>query len=111
MRIDLQSLWNKIMEYEFMPDGVDLINPPGFLEFLQLKSSAKLVLTDSGGVQEETCISGIPCVTLKGADNILVINKGLKDYAVEMDGDINKISVIPAGVDIDTFNPRWMALQ
>ncbi len=44
--------------------------------------------------------------TLKGADKILVINKGLKDYAVEMGGDINKISVIPAGVDIDTFNPQ-----
>jgi glycosyltransferase involved in cell wall biosynthesis len=44
--------------------------------------------------------------TLKGADKILVINKGLKDYAVEMGGDINNISVIPAGVDFDTFNPQ-----
>jgi glycosyltransferase involved in cell wall biosynthesis len=44
--------------------------------------------------------------TLKGADKILVINKGLKDHAVEMGGDINKISVIPAGVDLDTFNPQ-----
>lgn len=44
--------------------------------------------------------------TLKGADKILVINKGLKDYAVGMGGDINKISVIPAGVDLDTFNPQ-----
>jgi hypothetical protein len=40
--------------------------------------------------------------TLKGADKILVINKGLKDYAVEMGGDINKISVIPAG---DLYQP------
>jgi glycosyltransferase involved in cell wall biosynthesis len=45
-------------------------------------------------------------VTLKGADKILVINKGLKDYAIEMGGDINKISVIPAGVDFDAFNPQ-----
>ena len=44
--------------------------------------------------------------TLKGADKILVINKGLKDYAVEMGGDMNKISVIPAGVDFDKFNPQ-----
>src|SRR3972149_4237455 len=43
--------------------------------------------------------------TLQGADKILVINKGLKDYAVEMGGDINKISVIPAGVDLERFNP------
>src|SRR3972149_8080892 len=44
--------------------------------------------------------------TLQGADKILVINKGLKDYAVEMGGDINKISVIPAGVDLERFNPQ-----
>lgn len=44
--------------------------------------------------------------TLKGADKILVINKGLVDYAVEMGGDINKISVIPAGVDLERFNPQ-----
>lgn len=44
--------------------------------------------------------------TLKGADKIFVINKGLKDYAVEMGGDINKISIIPAGVDLERFNPQ-----
>lgn len=44
--------------------------------------------------------------TLKGADKILVINKGLKDYALEMGADINNISVIPAGVDLDKFNPQ-----
>ncbi|KKG07958.1 glycosyltransferase family 4 protein [Methanosarcina mazei] len=44
--------------------------------------------------------------TLKGADKIFVINKGLKDYAVEMGGDINKISIIPAGVDLEKFNPQ-----
>jgi len=44
--------------------------------------------------------------TIKGADKIFVINKGLKDYAVEMGGSANKISVIPAGVDLEKFNPR-----
>ncbi len=44
--------------------------------------------------------------TLKGADKILVINKGLRDYAAEMGGDINKISIIPAGVDPERFNPH-----
>jgi glycosyltransferase involved in cell wall biosynthesis len=43
---------------------------------------------------------------LKGADKILVINKGLKDYSVEMGGDINKISIISAGVDLERFNPQ-----
>lgn len=43
---------------------------------------------------------------LKNTDKIFVINKGLKDYAIEMGGDINKISIIPAGVDLEIFNPQ-----
>jgi UDP-N-acetylglucosamine 2-epimerase (non-hydrolysing) len=46
-------------------DGISAMSPVGFLEFLQLESNARLVLTDSGGVQEETCILGVPCVTLR----------------------------------------------
>ncbi len=46
-----------------VPKGVELIKPLGFLEFLRLEANAKLVLTDSGGVQEETCILKVPCVT------------------------------------------------
>jgi UDP-N-acetylglucosamine 2-epimerase (non-hydrolysing) len=41
------------------------LDPLGYLDFLQLMSNAKLVLTDSGGIQEETTILGVPCVTIR----------------------------------------------
>jgi UDP-N-acetylglucosamine 2-epimerase (non-hydrolysing) len=46
-------------------DGITLIEPIDYLSFLRLESKAKMVLTDSGGVQEETCILKVPCVTLR----------------------------------------------
>lgn len=45
--------------------GLYGLDPLGYLEFLCLMSSARLVLTDSGGIQEETTALGVPCVTLR----------------------------------------------
>lgn len=47
------------------PEGVRLIEPVGFMEFLKLEENADAVLTDSGGVQEESCVLKVPCVTLR----------------------------------------------
>ena len=42
-----------------------LLEPVGYLDFLKLMSNAALVMTDSGGIQEETTILGVPCMTLR----------------------------------------------
>lgn len=46
-------------------DKTVLLEPLGFLAFLQLEKYSRLILTDSGGVQEEACVLKVPCVTLR----------------------------------------------
>jgi UDP-N-acetylglucosamine 2-epimerase (non-hydrolysing) len=42
-----------------------LVEPLGYFDFLRLQASARVVLTDSGGVQEETTVLGVPCITMR----------------------------------------------
>ena len=48
-----------------LPDRVRPLPPLGYLDFLALEAGARLVLTDSGGLQEETTVLGVPCLTLR----------------------------------------------
>ena len=45
--------------------GLVCLPPLGYLDFVALMSRARLVLTDSGGIQEETTMLGVPCLTLR----------------------------------------------
>jgi UDP-N-acetylglucosamine 2-epimerase (non-hydrolysing) len=55
----------QLKTFHIRPRGIKTVEPLDYLNFLRMESEAKLVLTDSGGVQEEACILRVPCVTLR----------------------------------------------
>jgi UDP-N-acetylglucosamine 2-epimerase (non-hydrolysing) len=62
--------------------GLRLTDPLGYLDFLQLVSGARLVLTDSGGIQEETTMLGVPCITLReNTERPITVEQGTNTIA------------------------------
>ncbi len=56
----------KMLEaFKLKSEGIKFIEPVDYLSFLQLEANARLIMTDSGGVQEEACTLKVPCVTLR----------------------------------------------
>ena len=65
-----------------VPPGIRLIPPAGYLDFIALQHGARIVLTDSGGVQEETTALGTPCVTLRdNTERPITITEGTNHLA------------------------------
>jgi UDP-N-acetylglucosamine 2-epimerase (non-hydrolysing) len=72
-------------------DGLRLTDPEGYLDFLQLLSGARLALTDSGGIQEETTVLGIPCVTLReNTERPITVEMGTNTIAGTNPANITK---------------------
>jgi UDP-GlcNAc3NAcA epimerase len=60
-----QSFLRKYNLWDKMPENIIVTEPLGYLDMLQLMHHAKRVLTDSGGIQKEAYILGVPCITLR----------------------------------------------
>jgi UDP-N-acetylglucosamine 2-epimerase (non-hydrolysing) len=96
----------KMSEFALNPEGVTLIDPVGYLRFLRLESSAKLILTDSGGIQEEACILGVPCVTLRdNTERPETLEVGSNVLAGTRPEEIIKMTRLMLGKSKDWKNP------
>jgi len=84
----------KLSEFGLKVDGARIIEPVGYLDSLALQMNADLVVTDSGGMQEEACILGVPCITIRenterpetveaGANRIVGLDVKLLEEAIE----------------------------
>ena len=72
------GLWDRL---EAAP-GVHLIEPMSYIRFMSLVSGARLIITDSGGLQEETTYLGIPCLTLRpNTERPITISQGTNRLA------------------------------
>ena len=89
-----------------VPGCIKVVEPLGFMDFLKAEASAALMLTDSGGVQEECCILGVPCVTLRdNTERPETIQVGANMLAGHEAGRIRESAVTMAGKDRKWKNP------
>jgi UDP-N-acetylglucosamine 2-epimerase (non-hydrolysing) len=102
----LATLSKRVRE---MP-GLRLIDPLGYLDFLKLMSSAYVVLTDSGGIQEETTILKVPCLTLReNTERPVTVEYGFNQLVgIDTDKIISAYKKVTNGVNIDyKVPPLW----
>lgn len=86
------DLTNK--ELPITGSGIYLVNPLGYLDFLNLILHSRFVMTDSGGIQEETTILGIPCFTLRDTtERPVTITKGTNKL-VNVKNLVSEIKII-----------------
>lgn len=70
-------------------EGVKLMDPIGYLDFLALQAHAAVVVTDSGGVQEETTFLGVPCLTIRqNTERPITISQGTNQLVPSDRGSI-----------------------
>jgi len=94
---------NLLDEFESL-DNLNMIEPIGYIDFINLVYNSKFVLTDSGGIQEETTILNVPCLTMReNTERPITIEKGT-NYLVGRDK--NKIMKVVDNILRDNSKKR-----
>jgi UDP-N-acetylglucosamine 2-epimerase (non-hydrolysing) len=81
------GLWEKILNNS----KIIVLKPLGYHELLKLNMNARIILTDSGGLQEESTVLGTPCLTLRWNTERPVTLKKFGGASVLVGNNINKI--------------------
>jgi UDP-N-acetylglucosamine 2-epimerase (non-hydrolysing) len=72
----------RVLDEATISPALTLLPPVGYLDFIALQADARIVLTDSGGVQEETTVLGVPCLTLRdNTERPITISEGTNHLA------------------------------
>jgi len=90
--------------------NLKLIEPIGYLDFLKLEKYAKFALTDSGGIQEETTVFKVPCLTLReNTERPITIELGTNQL-VELNKDaiVQKVNdILEGNCKMGSIPPLW----
>lgn len=106
-RNNLQK-FNMLKELE-NDNKIKLTNPLGYLDFLNLVKDSALVLTDSGGIQEETTVLGVPCVTLReNTERPVTVTEG-SNYLIGIQPEriIETVDMILSGNGKESIIPEF----
>jgi UDP-N-acetylglucosamine 2-epimerase (non-hydrolysing) len=82
---------------------ISIIQPVGYFEFLALQKNAALVITDSGGLQEESCILNTPCVTLRENTE----RPETVEIGANVIGGVRRQTILPAIETMLQKKPNW----
>jgi UDP-N-acetylglucosamine 2-epimerase (non-hydrolysing) len=100
----------RLAEFGLRSDQLQLLDPLPYVEFLALQRNAKVVITDSGGIQEETTYLGVPCLTLRNnTERPVTVSLGTNILVGQDEGKLrHEISKILDGkAKRGTVPPLW----
>jgi UDP-N-acetylglucosamine 2-epimerase (non-hydrolysing) len=102
-RLQTFGLWEKLKGSK----GIILTGPLGYIDFMSLVCNSKCVMTDSGGIQEETTYLGIPCLTMRTTtERPITLTEGT-NRLVSIDNMENEVMGLPIGVGTKKIIPKW----